>query len=376
MPNIKHYGWDVSPFSAKTRAYLKFKNIPFQDIVPSIRALTGKIERDAGQMIMPVVYDGKQAISDSTQIIDHFESSIPQKSILPITPKQRFTALFIELFADEWLPLAALHYRWNYRENRSFVLGEFGRSALPWLPRFIQKIAAKTIAGRMSGYLPVMGISEKMKKPLESNTETIMELLDHHFSTHLFILGEQPSLADFSLFGPLWAHLDRDPYPENLVAKHQHLKAWITRMNGDFSSVTATGWPHKDTVADTLHPLLHLVGETVLPLIDQSRSAIEAWCEKHPDAEKLPRKIGHATLTILGEQEKRLNLTYSYWMLQRIHRFYKQLTANEQMELLAWFDQFSPGFRKLLDKPLSIEVTLHRCRLWLDSVNTQASNAA
>lgn len=364
MPSIKHYGWTVSPYSAKTRSYLQYKNIPFTDLVPSLRMLTGKIERDVGQMIMPVVYDGQQGISDSTVIIEYFEQTHPEKPVIPINPKQHITTLLIELFADEWLPLAALHYRWNYPKNRPFILKEFGKSALPWLPGFIQKMAAKRVASRMSGYLPILGISDKMTAPLERNTETLMTILDHHLQSSDFIFGSQPTLADFALFGPLWAHLDRDPHPENLVSKHTDLKRWIERMKGDFSEVRAQQNDQDRDIPDSLLPLLGMIANTILPLIKQSKAAIDTWCQQHPDAEKLPRKIGHCTLSIEEAEEKRLNLTYPYWMFQRITAVFANLSADDQNELLTWFDQISPEFRSLLTAPLNVEVALRNNRLW------------
>jgi len=377
MSNIKHYGWEVSPYTAKTRSYLRFKNIPFRDIVPSIRMLTGKIERDVGQMIMPVIYDDQKPLSDSTEIIEYFEFKYPSSPVKPNTPKQALTALFLELYADEWMPLAALHYRWNYEQNRPFILNEFGRSALPWFPKFIQRIAAKSVGGKMSGYLPILGISQRMQQPLEDNTESTMAVLDKHLQSHKFILGERPSLADFSLFGPLWAHLDRDPYPEDLVAKHTHLKSWVERMKSNFEHHRDGHLLSNDEVPITLEPMLEIIGQTILPLIKQSSEAIKTWAAEHPGAEKLPRKIGKATLNINGQEEQRLNLTYPYWMFQRIHQTFENLEEPVRSQILTWLDGICAEYRLLLQNPLPVKVTLHRCRLWLKKTDkNQASNAA
>ena len=31
----RHYGWLVSPYSAKTRSYLRFSGLDFEDVVPT-----------------------------------------------------------------------------------------------------------------------------------------------------------------------------------------------------------------------------------------------------------------------------------------------------------------------------------------------------
>tara|TARA_B100001094_G_C18102149_1_gene756358 strand:- start:31 stop:234 length:204 start_codon:yes stop_codon:yes gene_type:complete len=53
---IALYGWEVSPYTAKVRAYFAYKNICFKEVRPNIYTLARKIQPATGKMIMPVVY--------------------------------------------------------------------------------------------------------------------------------------------------------------------------------------------------------------------------------------------------------------------------------------------------------------------------------
>ena len=158
---IRHYGWPSSPFSAKTRAYLKSVGVDFQDIQPHVLTLYRRIQPAIGYVMMPTVElsDGT-FLQDSSRIIDHFEALPSTPTIVPVAPKQRLASALLEIYADEWLPLIAMCTRWTIPENRRFAQSDFGRCAFPWLPSLLSRPFAKTMANKMSSYLPVLGITE------------------------------------------------------------------------------------------------------------------------------------------------------------------------------------------------------------------------
>lgn len=369
QPSIKLYGWKVSPYTAKIRSYLSYKNIPFSDNIPSFFKLNGKIKKDTGQIIMPVVYQNDHAIQDSSVIMDTFEAQYPEHSIYPNNDTQHFLALVLEMFADEWLPLAALHYRWNYPENRTFIYREFGKSALPYFPSFIQTHMGKVFGKKMSGYLPVLGIAPHMQKPLEDNTHAILSALNKHLTRYDFIFGTQPSIADFALYGPIYSHLHRDPAPENLVAQYPHIMKWIDALNGDFKNLQHE-WSTDQTLVDNLKPLMSIWSQSHVPLIRQSISAITQWFnglsdEEQPRIKKLPKFLGKADIQLGDQHAKRLNLTYGYWMFSRIHRFYNDLNSESQQKIEPLLNEWEVA--DLFKQPLPCKVKLHRCRLYLVS---------
>lgn len=360
---IELYGWEVSPYTAKVKAYLKFKGIPFKTICPNAYTLSRKIQPAVGKMIMPVVYiNGKDPIQDSTVIIDFFENRSPDNPVIPKSPKQRIAAQLIELYADEWLPMAALHYRWNYPGNYQFIINEFGSNALPYFPSFIQRKVAKIFGGKMSGYLPILGISEKMQSPLETHVETLLSLLNNHFEDHDYLLGSQPCLADFALYGPLYAHLHRDPAPENLVAKHSHVLKWIKRLQGD-TFQERTPLPENDVISASLMPVLVHISKSHMPLIKQTIEAIRQWSHDKSIGDKIPQRLGDAILSIEKEQETRYNLSYSYWMFQRLSETYQALEKNDKHRIEEFISSMTDLC--LIKETLPIKTALKNCRLYI-----------
>ena len=102
----KHFGWLVSPYSAKTRVYFRFKGLPFEDIAPSVLRMYRTISPAVGRVVMPTVLqpDGTW-LQDTSDIIDALEHKHPEPSITPEGPRQRVASLLMELHADEWMPI-------------------------------------------------------------------------------------------------------------------------------------------------------------------------------------------------------------------------------------------------------------------------------
>ncbi|MGM0563817.1 MAG: glutathione S-transferase family protein [Pseudomonadota bacterium] len=355
----KLLGWDVSPYTAKVRSYFNYKNIPYDYKPPSAYTLYKKVQPAVGKMIMPTVFRADGAVlQDSSHIIDVYEMENRIKPVFPATPKQAFVSMMLELFADDWLPMASLHYRWNYKGNLNFIIGEFGKSALPYFPGFIQRTVAKKFAGKMSGYLPILGITRKMETKLEVAVENILSLLDKHFSTHKFLLGGQPTIGDFALYGQLYAHLHRDPEPVDLIKKYNHLYIWLMTMHGSFTQPFEDLVPN-DEIPETLIPILQKISLLQAPLLEQTIQGIKTWTAKNPDKDKVSQRLGDSTLTIEGESESRYNLSYGYWMVQRI----KQRVDVDSAELRGFMQEL--GLDSVFTEPLPVKVELKRTRLYM-----------
>jgi len=363
------YGWEVSPYTAKVRAYFQYKGISFKNMVPNIFTLKQFIEPKAGKVIMPVVFGPEdEVLQDSSVIIDELEKRYPDKSIIPRTPKQQFVSMLLELCGDEWLPMAALHYRWNYPENRTFILNEFGKSALPYFPGFVQRKVASVFAGKMKGYLPILGITELTQNALEANTHAILRILNRHLENHPYILGQSPCIGDFSLYGPIYAHLHRDPSPAKLVANYPNVLGWVNRLKDGFEDGNS-GFIENDEIPDSLIPLIKLIIEQQFPLLEDSTKAINQWVIENPGKNKLPQRLGESVLKIGDTSASRYNLTYPYWMYQRISDFYHELSSAEKdhvnVLIMALFETSETAIH-FLKAPLKNRVLLKRCRLYLE----------
>jgi hypothetical protein len=114
--DVRLFSWQLSYFSGKVRAYLRFKargadRLRFEDVnlTPQIaRDLLAPVTRThvAPQLQLP---DGS-FINDSTEIIERLEQLFPATPVIPPAaerPRQRLVCKLLELFGDEWLLTAA-----------------------------------------------------------------------------------------------------------------------------------------------------------------------------------------------------------------------------------------------------------------------------
>ena len=313
---MKLYGWPVSPYTQKTRSYLKTRGIPFEDIQPTTLVLARRIRSAVGRAIMPTVQlDDGTWLQDSAVIIDWMEAAHPEDTIVPPGPTQRLAACLIELYADEWLPMAALHYRWNVPENAAFALDEFGRYGMPWLPLFLSRPLSRRIGEKMAGYLPRLGVSEQTIPGLESVTTGLIAGLQEHLSGHDFLLGQRPCIADFALFGPLWAHLYRDPGTTALFDAAPAVRAWMARLESP-SPLSGRFLPG-DEIPQSLDFLFVDLFTDLWPHVTALQTAIDAWVAANPKATRVPRSLGSTRFTLGGTEGERRLITFLAWKAQR-----------------------------------------------------------
>lgn len=313
---LTHYSWPVSPYSAKTRAYLSFKGADFVDVVPSARMLYGPIKKAVGRMVMPTVRraDGSW-LQDSSEIIDTLEGELEGPSITPEGPTQRLAQLLLELHGDEWLPLVAMHSRWNHPRNAEYARTEFARYGMPWLPTAIGRRFTAPIARRMAGYLPLLGVDERTGSAVEAFARELIGRLNVHLAEHPFLLGGRPGIGDFALYAPLWAHTWRDPGTRDWFADARHVTAWFDRLIEP--SGEAGEFLGDDDVPATLDPIFRTLFAEQWRYIDALIAAIDAYCAEQPDATRVPRSLGTTEFSVGGCAGERRLITFSAWMAQR-----------------------------------------------------------
>jgi len=331
---LQHFGWDVSPYSAKTRSYLRFKGIPHDDVHPTARQLYSTISKAVGRMIMPTVRmpDGTW-LQDTSDIIDTLEAAHPEPSIVPRGPSQRLAALLLELHADEWLPTVIMHTRWNVPENAAFARREFAREGLPWLPRFLGEQVVAPMWKRMSGYRAILGIRPETVPGIEAFGRELIARLDAHFAIHPFVLGGRPCIGDFALFGPLWAHMWRDPGTRDWFAAAPHVEAWMERLQSDR---TEGDFLADDEVPATLDPIFATLFTEHWQFLTDLVGRIDAWCGENPGATRVPRSLGEHAFVIGGVSGTRKLITFTQWMLQRPLDAYAAFDDEERARADAW----------------------------------------
>jgi glutathione S-transferase len=317
------YGGEVSYFTGKVRAYLRWKNIPFTEIVSDAKAYKEVILPRVGFPVIPVVVGpDDETLQDSTDIIDELERRHGGPSIYPSTLKQKLTALLLEVYGDEWLVIPAMHYRWHY--NRDWAMQEFGKLSAPHLSPEEQAQIGTKLAAPFANAAELLGGTPDMHRAIETSYEGLLAELDAHFAVHPYLLGTRPSIGDFGLFGPLYAHQYRDPWTGEHMRQHApHLVQWLERMVRMPEPLAGDFLPH-DEVPDTVLPILRRMMREQLPVLADSARLLSEWLAAHP-GEKVPRVLGKHDFTLEGQTGQRIIRPYSLWMLQRARECYRQL---------------------------------------------------
>ncbi|MBL91439.1 MAG: glutathione S-transferase [Myxococcales bacterium] len=330
MPKkYRHYGWECSPYSTKTRSYFRYKQIPFDDIHPTAIEIKFIMEKRVGFTIMPVVIAPQgHTLQDSSEIIDAVESAHPARPVFPVPPKQRLISYLFELYGDEWLPIISMTTRWTIPANKAFAFEEFGHCAFPFLPRALTTPLGKKIGAKLNSYLPVLGITEKTKPQIHLWLAELLTQLDTHFSEHPFLLGSQPCLGDFAFHGPLYSHVWRDPASRHLIEAHPHLNAWRERMMHPANVMGS--FLDNDEIPPTLWPILQRMFKEQHPVLIKSVQQIQNYLDENPNPKRFPRSLGKVRFQIGGVEEERTLTTFPIWKMQRAFNFYQSLDVKEK----------------------------------------------
>lgn len=318
------YGVERSYYSAKVRAALRAKRVYFEEILttPDVYA---DIRRRTGLHYIPVVVTPEDDTwQDTSDILDALEARFPEPALFPAAPVQRIAASLFEVYADEFMLLPAMHYRWSEKEWEEDARGAF--AAFSGDPD-----AASGFADRMSGALPVLGICDASRPAIEAHFEELLDTMQGVLADQAFLLGEQMSLADCAMLGPLYAHLylDRGPGPL-LRSRAPRVAHWVERCNHPAPRRFA-GFLADDALHPGVEAILELMGRDAVPLLLDSARAFDAWADARPDdAGKPPRAVGLHDTQLRGRSFQRYTSSYLPWLLQRPRDAYAALSAGER----------------------------------------------
>ncbi|MGQ9425610.1 glutathione S-transferase family protein [Gilvimarinus sp. F26214L] len=328
-------GAEVSYYTGKVRAYLRYKGIPFEEVAASRDIYKDVIVPRTGVRMIPVlISDDDVAVQDSSVIIDFMEERYPEASVYPQSPLQRFVALLFEAYGDEWLVIPAMHYRWSFEENRRFAIAEFGRLSAPDASPEEQVEIGEKLSGPFAGALPYLGVSDDTIPGIEDSYLSFLADFNAHLRVTPFLLGSRPSIGDFGLYGPLYAHLYRDPYSGRIMKeKAPAVVEWVERMRDP--AVRAGEFLDNDAIPETLEPMLLRMFAEQGPVLSNTIRAVAEWASENDDV-SVPRTIGRHAFAIGGRRGQRNIVTFNLWMWQRARDQYQALegSALEQANAL------------------------------------------
>jgi len=339
----KYYGWEASYFAGKIRGYLNYKGVDYTEKSVSLFDMTYKLPKNTGRRGIPALEtkDGEW-FCDTPLIMEEMEKRHPTPSVLADGPVQNFVAeLFQNWVDDSWIGVA-LHSRWSFPENyEKRNREEAGKNLLPFTPRFIRnKVTDKFFLQEMAQHLPNMGIVPDKVPLFEAWTTNLLDLFEEHFSKHGYLLGERPSLADFALLGPMYGHLNRDPWPKReWLDPRPNLQAWVEKMaRGD--KTTGDLLPD-DKIPETLMPVINIIFAEFLTLMEKTVEEIKALVKTGDlkSGDVLPRGTMVSDFPMMNGTYTRTSFPYSVWRMQRIQKIVAAFSQEDKEKLNAWLSE-------------------------------------
>jgi len=336
------YAAPLSLYSGKVRGYLRWKNVAFKEVLATRSVYTKALLPRVGWPVIPVLAapDGT-TVQDTTDIIDYVENAEGGPSVYPDGPKQKLAALILELFGDEWLLIAAMYYRWTF--NEEFAFSEFGNALYADLPADERAAKGRKDGAKFKAFLPLLGITPKTAPAIEATYEEFLCAFDAHLASHDFLFGGRPSIGDYGLLGPLYAHNYRDPASgKHMEATAPRVAAWCRYthaphhpLSGDFIG--------GDDIPKTLLPILKMFAREQLPILLSTITHMKAWHAANQNETAVPRAIGMHEFTIGGVTENRGVIPYPLWMLQRVTDHLASLSGADKIAAEALLKSIGAG---------------------------------
>lgn len=350
------YGLPHSLYTGKSRSYLRKQGVRYVERTPAHPVYRDEILPAIKRSIIPVlVCPDKSIVQDSVDILDYFERRGAPVSARPPGPRQLIAAHVLEIYGSVGMTRHAMHYRWSYADQQA----EFLKDAFA---------GRGEVMGRMASYLPALGVTPETIPAIEASYLRLLDILNAHFAEHPYLFGGQPSIGDYGLLGPLFAHLGRDPVPEAIMKQRApRVFRWVERMNAPDLDVPEyrdppDGYLPNDAIPETLRPLLVHAAEELFPeLTDKlaflARHVAEQGCRPGEPVSAKPhqRMIGKVVTTFGGAPFESGAAPYTMYLWQRITDDYAAMDAAAQASVRALLD--ACGLSAFLDaeRPFRVE---------------------
>ena len=214
MADLIFHHYPTSPFAEKVRLMLGYKKLSWKSVIipmimpkPDVLALTG------GYRKTPILQIGADVYCDTALIADVLEHLQPEPSLYPEPSKGMGRTL--AQFADTTLFWTAMAYNFQPAGTAQVFAGAPPEAAKAFAE---DRQAMRQGAPRM----PAADATAAYKSYLRR----LSDMLDDW----PFLLGAQPSIADFAAYHPLWFTRTRTPAMAGVLNATPAVLTWMDRM--------------------------------------------------------------------------------------------------------------------------------------------------
>ena len=332
--NYTLYKMDISYFSGKVEAYLRYKQIPYKAIecLDNLKTFQFVGKKTGFQKAPAIEMNDGNWLMDSTPMIQWLEKKHPSPPVFPEDPALRFVALLIEDYGDEWLWRPAMWWRWMPKASR-VTLG-----------RRITKVYSKQLAIPLGLYFGQRQLREWLWNDGVSKANSLavrdmyfreLEFLEALLEEQPYILGSHPSIADFGYFGSFFRHFGNDPISAEVMRRQgPNTYEWLARLWNAKPEKLPTKIDWQWPTADYWQPLLERIATDYLPYLHQNSLAFKQ------NKNRFDFKGNHHMF------KKTVTTDYRVWCRQELQREYSLLGPNDQKKVEALFAPYG-GLRSL-----------------------------
>jgi glutathione S-transferase len=214
MSHIILHHYPTSPFAEKVRLILGYKKLDWHSVIipmimpkPDLTCLTG------GHRRTPILQIDADIYCDTSLIADVLEKIQPTPTLYPspVNGASRIVA--------QWADTSVFQAAMAYNFQPAGVADIFSGAPEEAVKAFVADRAA------MRGGAPRMALGEA-RSTYKSYLRRISDMLTEHH----YLMGDVPSIADFSVYHPLWFTLERTPSLASILDATPLLKDWMARM--------------------------------------------------------------------------------------------------------------------------------------------------
>lgn len=320
------YGSEISYYTGKLEAYLRYKEIPYRFVARTQKVARRLVQETGTHQIPAIELSDNRIMTDTTPMIDWLEERYPQPPVIPSDPLQAFVSRLVEDYAEEWLWRPAMHFRWSYRTDALLVSRKIVDELLfdSPLPGFATRFAMRQRQGGF--YVRRDGVNRDTWDHVESIYFDTLDRLSTILSARSFLLGDVPTLADFGFMASMFRHFSQDPTPGEIMRKRAPaVFEWQARLwNARASSTRGTLVPG---IPKDWSPLLDDIGAAYLPYLCANASGFAAGRRRHD-------------MTIQGVCYRELPVSrYRVWCLERLRFHFESLPPEVRAAARALLEQ-------------------------------------
>ena len=215
MVELILHNYSISPYSEKIRLILGYKKLSWKSVeTPPILPKPDQLALAGGYRRAPVLQIGADIYCDSALICEVLENIQPAPSIYPSDSNKGLVRI-VSQWANNIMVWAAMGYN----------LGNTGFASLATVmpPEFVQAFVKDRAAMGLALPTPCEGDNAAAFQDYLLRMESMLQGGD-------FLLGSQPSMADFSAYHPLWFTCSFVPALASVLDATPTVRAWMNRV--------------------------------------------------------------------------------------------------------------------------------------------------